>query len=69
MSKDEEPPLLDEAIAARIHWIRGEKVMLVQDLAALHEVLMICLNEAPGKLMEKPAEERIRLGFRGGDSV
>ncbi len=36
MVKDEEPPLLDEAIAARIRWIRGEKVMLDSDLAKLY---------------------------------
>lgn len=46
MSKDEGPPLLDEAIAARIHWIRGEKVMLAHDLAALYEVPTFRLNEA-----------------------
>lgn len=36
MGKDEEPPLLDEAIASRIHWVRGEKVMLDSDIAKLY---------------------------------
>ncbi|MBK8227616.1 MAG: ORF6N domain-containing protein [Flavobacteriales bacterium] len=38
--------LPDEAIAARIHWIRGEKVMLAHDLAQLYEVPTYRLNEA-----------------------
>lgn len=46
MVKDEEPPFLDEAIASRIHWIRGEKVMLAHDLAALYELPTFRLNEA-----------------------
>ncbi len=46
MSKDEEQPLLDEAIASGVHWIRGEKVMLAHDLAALDEVPTFWLNEA-----------------------
>ncbi len=34
-----------------------------------HEGALEQLFEAVKQLMEKPAEERIRLGFRGGDSV
>ncbi len=35
----------EEAIAARIHWIRGQKVMLAHDLALLYDVPTKRLNE------------------------
>ena len=35
----------EEAIAARIHWIRGQKVMLAHDLARLYGVATKRLNE------------------------
>lgn len=37
--------LPEEAIAARIHWIRREKVMLAHDLAKLYNVPTKRLNE------------------------
>ncbi len=37
--------LMDEAIAARIHWVRGRKVMLAHDLAALYDVPTKALNQ------------------------
>lgn len=43
---EEDVLLPDEAIAARIHWIRGEKVMLAHDLAKLYGVPTKRLNEA-----------------------
>ena len=36
----------EEAIAARIHWVRGQKVMLAHDLAQLYGVPTYRLNEA-----------------------
>ena len=36
----------EEAIAARIHWVRGQKVMLAHDLAVLYGVPTYRLNEA-----------------------
>jgi hypothetical protein len=41
----ENDPLPDEAIAARIHWIQGQKVMLDSDLAVLYGVRTKRLNE------------------------
>ena len=41
---DAELVLPDEAIAARIHWIRGQKVMLDEDLARLYGVVTKELN-------------------------
>ena len=35
----------EEAIAARIHWIRGQKVILAHDLALLYDVPTKRLNE------------------------
>jgi hypothetical protein len=43
---EEEELLMDDAIAARIHWIRGQKVMLAHDLALLYGVPTFRLNEA-----------------------
>lgn len=42
---ENEAILPDEAIAARIHWIRGNKVMLAHDLAKLYGVPTKRLNE------------------------
>lgn len=42
---DAELVLPDEAIAARIYWIRGQKVMLDADLALLYQVATKRLNE------------------------
>jgi hypothetical protein len=36
----------EEAIAARIHWIRGQKVMLAHDLAGLYGLPTYRLNES-----------------------
>jgi hypothetical protein len=38
--------LTDEAVASRIHWVRGLKVMLAHDLAPLYGVPTFRLNEA-----------------------
>ncbi len=43
---EEDVLLPDEAIAARIHWIRGQQMMLAHDLAKLCGVPTKRLNEA-----------------------
>jgi len=43
---DNDAILPDEAIAARIHWIRGHKVMMAHDLAKLYGIPTFRLNEA-----------------------
>jgi hypothetical protein len=47
----------DEAIAAQIHWIRGEKVMLDEDLAALYQVPTKRLNEQVRRNMDRFPED------------
>ena len=47
----------DEAIASRIHWIRGEKVMLAHDLAQLYGVPTYRLNEAVKRNMARFPED------------
>ena len=42
---EKELMLPDEAIAARIHWVRGQKVMVDADLAKLYNVPTKRLNE------------------------
>lgn len=49
--------LPDEAIAAQIHWIRGQKVMLAYDLAALYGVPTYRLNEAVKRNMTRFPED------------
>jgi len=52
----------DEAIATRIHWIRGEKVILDEDLAGLYEVPTKRLNEQVKRNLERfPKEFMIQL--------
>ena len=51
-----------EAIATRIHWIRGEKVILDEDLAGLYEVPTKRLNEQVKRNLERfPKEFMIQL--------
>ncbi|MCC7502777.1 MAG: ORF6N domain-containing protein [Flavobacteriales bacterium] len=50
---DAELVLPDEAIAARIHWIRGQKVMLDEDLALLYQVATKRLNERVKRNVER----------------
>jgi hypothetical protein len=47
----------EEAIAARIHWIRGQKMMLAHDLAALYGVPTYRLNEAVKRNMTRFPED------------
>lgn len=47
----------DEAIASQIHWIRGEKVMLDEDLAALYQVPTKRLNEQVRRNMDRFPED------------
>lgn len=47
----------DEAIASRIYWIRGMKVMLDQDLAELYQVATKRLNEQVKRNMERFPED------------
>ena len=49
--------LPDEAIAAKVHWIRGQKVMLAHDLAALYGVPTYRLNEAVKRNMARFPED------------
>ena len=52
----------DEAIATRIHWIRGEKVILDEDLAGLYEVPTKRLKEQVKRNLERfPKEFMIQL--------
>lgn len=52
----------DEAITTRIHWIRGEKVILDEDLAGLYEVPTKRLNEQVKRNLERfPKEFMIQL--------
>lgn len=43
---EQESAFPDEAIAAKVHWIRGQKVVLAHDLAAMYGVPTYRLNEA-----------------------
>lgn len=54
---EENALLPDEAIAARIHWIRGEKVMLAHDLAKLYGVPTFRLNEAVKRNLDRFPED------------
>ncbi len=47
----------EEAIAARIHWIRGQKVMLARDLAKLYGVATKRLNEQVKRNMTRFPED------------
>ena len=47
----------EEAIAARIHWIRGQKVMLAHDLAMLYGVATKRLNEQVKRNMTRFPED------------
>jgi hypothetical protein len=47
----------EEAIAARIHWIRGQKVMLAHDLATLYGVATKRLNEQVKRNMTRFPED------------
>ena len=47
----------EEAIAARIHWVRGQKVMLAHDLAVLYGVPTFRLNEAVKRNMSRFPED------------
>lgn len=49
--------LPDEAIAAKVHWIRGQKVILAHDLAALYGVPTYRLNEAVKRNMARFPED------------
>lgn len=49
--------LPDEAIAAKVHWTRGQKVMLAHDLAALYGVPTYRLNEAVKRNMARFPED------------
>ena len=42
---EQESAFPDEAIAAKVHWIRGQKVMLAHDLARLYGTPTKRLNE------------------------
>ncbi|MCB9183107.1 MAG: ORF6N domain-containing protein [Flavobacteriales bacterium] len=53
MLMEENVLMPDEAIAARIHWIRGEKVMLAHDPAKLYGVPTKRLNEAVKRNMTR----------------
>ncbi|WKZ66304.1 MAG: ORF6N domain-containing protein [Flavobacteriales bacterium] len=53
----EELDVPDEAIAAQIHWIRGQKVILAHDLAALYGVPTYRLNEAVKRNMTRFPED------------
>ena len=50
---DAELILPDEAIAARIHWVRGQKVLLDEDLAVLYHVATKRLNEQVKRNLER----------------
>ncbi len=47
----------EEAIAARIHWIRGQKVMLAHDLAKLYGVATKRINEQVKRNMTRFPED------------
>lgn len=47
----------DEAIATRIHWIRGEKVMLDSDLAELYGVVTKVLNQQVKRNVDRFPED------------
>ena len=47
----------EEAIAARIHWIRGQKVMLAHDLAGLYAVPTKVLNQQVKRNQERFPED------------
>ena len=52
----------EEAIAARIHWIRGQKVMLAHDLALLYDVPTKRLNEQVKRNIDRfPADFMFQL--------
>lgn len=49
--------LADEAIAARIQWMRGQKVLLAHDLAQLYGVPTFRLNEAVKRNLSRFPED------------
>ena len=71
------PKLSDEALVARIHFVRGQKVMLDRDLAQLYSVQTRDLNKAVKRNLRrfppdfmfrlKPSETR-NLMFQIGDT-
>ncbi len=64
------PLITDGAIAIRIHWRRGAKVMLDEDLAGLYDVPTKSLNEQVKRNLERfPAEFMLALAEEKRDSL
>lgn len=51
------PGLPPDRIESRIYWLRGEKIMLDQDLAALYQVEVKVLNQAVKRNIERFPED------------
>ncbi|MBL7980524.1 MAG: ORF6N domain-containing protein [Flavobacteriales bacterium] len=54
---EQESVFPDEAIAAKVHWVRGQKVMLAHDLATMYGVPTFRLNEAVKRNLSRFPED------------